>query len=421
MPLGFSKSIFSKGASTGANWAAWDGSNDSTYDIDTLHGVSNTTEQWLGFCSFSDTHGIAASISGHGSGTEKTITYHVLKNTSDTVTATSRVTGISTGSNSYGGTANHQRGFLVPTNGGNILSSWGNSASNDTQLVSISGDTLTAHTAFNAGSLGGDSRTNFIFRRPGTNVFNILTDGGNRAYKMTLTENGNSSSAAIGADIIVGSNSDFYYKGRTFPGHVDANTMLMSTGTDNSAIQPIKIEFDETGSQTAGTFSGPPNANLAGVWSDYGGVGSGIDQSPYSGQPPYPTTDFNDTMLFFSHGGGGGDGNGSKKLHCFAYKAGEANFSSSNTITVSAGTVSDLHMTGCFVGPDNDVFLMSIIQAATDSLVVFKYILSTNTLSEVFRIAKGSDWNIEQARLARWGDDRAVLFYDDDKIRLLTA
>jgi len=50
-----------------------------------------------------------------------------------------------------------------------------------------------------------------------------------------------------------------------------------------------------------------------------------------------------------------------------------------------------------------------------------KYIYSTNTLSEVFRIAKGSAWNIEQTRISRWGDDRAVLFYDDDKIRLLTA
>jgi hypothetical protein len=417
MPIGFSNSILGTGAgSTASNWAAWDGSNDSTYDIDTLVGGTNVTQQWLGFCAFSDTHGVTASISGAG-GT-RYINYHVLKNSNDTVTSPGNATGLNTGGSTFGNSAQDSRGFLTQTNGGNILSSWGNAATNDTQILSISGDTVTAHTAFNAGSLGGDTRANFIFRRPGTNVFNILNDGGNRGYKMTLTENGNSSSAAIGADITV--NGDFYYEGRTFPGHVDANTMLMSTGADASAIQPIKIEFDETGSQTAGTFSGPPNGNLAGVWSDYSSS-SGIDQSPYSGTPPYFTTDFNDTMLFFSIGGSGGDGNGNKKLNCLAYKAGESSFSSSNIITVSAGTIVDTHVTGCFVGADNDVFLLSLIQTSTDSLVVFKYVLSTNTLSEVFRVANGSNWDSEQARLARWGDDRAILIYNNDKIRLLTA
>ena len=412
MPLGFSKSIFSKGASsTGADWAAWDGSNDSTYDIDTLHGVSNTTEQWLGFCSFSDTHGIAASVSGHGTGTEKTITYHVLKNTSDTVTATSRVTGFSTGSNSYASSL--LKGFLVPTNGGNILSSWGNAATNDTQLVSISGDTLTAHTAFNAGSLGGDSRTQWIFRRPGTNVYNVLPDGKRLGYKMTLTENGNSSSAAIGADISLGSNSDFYYSNPGIPGHVDANTMHVIKAADSNSIQPTKMEFDSTGAQSLSLFSGSPSSNIDMESADnYVAWPQGMD-------PPYYTTDFNDTSLFIERGSGGGAGG--DKIRCHVYKAGETSFNRSNILTISAGDTGDTHYTGCFVGADNDVFLFSMIQPATDSLIVCKYIYSTNTLSEVFRIVKGSDWNIEQTRISRWGDDRAVLFYDDDKIRLLTA
>jgi hypothetical protein len=334
----------------------------------------------------------------------------VLKNTSDTVTATSRVTGFSTGSNSYASSL--LKGFLVPTNGGNILSSWGNAATNDTQLVSISGDTLTAHTAFNAGSLGGDSRTQWIFRRPGTNVYNVLNDGKNHGYKMTLTENGNSSSAAIGADITLGSNSDFFYGNPGIPGHVDANTMHVIKSADGDSIQPTKMEFDSTGAQSLSLFSGSPSSNNDIEDSDnYIAWPQGMD-------PPYYTTDFNDTSIFIARGGGGSN---TAKVQVHAYKAGESSFNKSDILSVSAGTITDTHVTGCFVGADNDVFLFSMVQVATDALVVFKYIYSTNTLSEVFRIAKGSDWNIEETRISRWGDDRAVLFYDDDKIRLLTA
>lgn len=413
MPIGFANSIFGTGAGSSASsnsFLEYDGSNDSTYDIDTLVGGSNVVQQWLGFCAFSDTHGVTASINATG-GT-RYINYHVLKNSNDTLTSPGNATGLNTGTGTY----TNERGLLTQTNGGNILASFGPATTNDTQILSISGDSLTAHTAFDAGRVGGDNQNHFVYRQPGTNVFVTLSDGENAGYKFTLTENGDSSSISVGADVSWGENVDYHYTKGHFPGFIDANTMLgladPASNNDGSKVRAVKFNYGVTGNQNLSTtaLSGTPTSDV-----DLESADNYFQQSR-SSNPAFYTTDFNDTSLFWERGGNSGN---TAKVRVHAYKAGDTSWSRSNIMSLTAGTTSDTSFQGCFVGANNDVFLATFVQASISAVVVMKYVLSTNTLSEVFRISNSSSWDVEKIRIARWGDDRAILLYNNNKVRLL--
>ena len=153
MPLGFANNIFTASSTTaGADWANWDGSKDSTITVNELTNGSNYG-RWLGFCDFNDDYGLAFGIENQSGGTADDIVYAKLQNSDDTLTYSGQAVHITTSTSSF----SNEKGTIVKTNGGNIYASFDVGSSG--RIYSISGSTVTQHTAFS------QTRTNPNYNR----------------------------------------------------------------------------------------------------------------------------------------------------------------------------------------------------------------------------------------------------------------
>ena len=64
--------------------------------------------------------------------------------------------------------------------------------------------------------------------------------------------------------------------------------------------------------------------------------------------------------------------------------------------------------------------LYAMLELSPTALVCFvKYNTSTNTITKMFQVLNGSSFTSEEARLCRWGNDRAIFMFNGNKIRLL--
>ena len=403
MPIGFAKNILAQGTTaTGANaFVDYDGSNDQTL-------TRNAAVQgFLGFAPFNDEYGVSMVIIDAGGFSQDLIRYDVLRNNSGTLSiANQDQSYILTSSNNY----TNFKANIHPTNGGNIYTHAGAGSTNDAAILSISGSTVTKHTAFNSpqeNGLGGR-----MFRRPGTDQFvHILSRS---AQIMTLTDNGNSSSSSMGSDIYVESSDMYYNNGRAIHGFKDANTVLFWKSINNasgdiSSIQPFELDLTTTGSQSPPT----PVSGVSAINLDLNSPNSSnaIDFGN-AGSSPFETTDFNNTLMFWERKGSGTPG----RIRVHHYTPGDSSITSSNTLVFSSESDSDISPTGCFVGTNNDVFLFAMKQEP-NSMVICKFVKSTNTLSEILKITE--TFNVEKCRMSRWGDGAALLTYNDVKMRLI--
>ena len=402
MPIGFAKSILGQGTTaTGANaFVDYDGSNDQTL-------TRNAAVQgFLGFAAFNDEYGVSLHITDAGGQSSDLIRYDVLRNNSGTLSiANQDQSYLTTGTSNY----TNFKANIVPTNSGNIYA-YTDSGGSSAAILSISGSTVTRHTLFNSTQSSGTG--GYMFRRPSSDAYvNMVSRG---AEVMTLTDNGNSSSTSTGAESSVSSSDMFFNNGRAVNGFKDANTVLMwktnedGGGTFIDSIQPFELDLTTTGSQSpVSTVSGvsavnldlnSPNPTNA---SDFGQSGSSY----------FETTDFNDTLMFWER-----KGSSTGQIRVHHYTAGDSSITSSNTLTYSAGSDSDISATGCFVGANNDVFLFAHLQDPSN-MIIGKFVKSTNTLSEITRI--NETFNVEKCRMSRWGDGAALLTYNDVKMRLI--
>ena len=415
MPIGFAKSVFSQSATAAGGsttaWRSWDGSNDVTTNIDTLApGASSAIDNWLGFCEFSDTHGLAFGIKDFTHSNDK-IVYRVIKNTSDSLSSPG-------GGDFVSGSNNENRDFngaLIPTAAGNIFSLSNHTAGRVGAIYSLSGDTATRHTEFNIQSAGGEGFAHGIVRVAGSDVY-ITRNNQNQFQKITLTDNGNSSSISAATEVTF--SGTYYYTKNGPRGFVNANTMLLmasdtydNVSTNGDAIIPLTFDLTDTGTGNTPdrVFSDATKQDL-----DMNSSNNFMQMSMNHSMPHF-TTDFSDKTYHFERLGSGA----SNQIRTHVFKSGESDIQTSNTITLSTGTDSDTSFSCIHVGDTDDVLLMAFIQVGADSLKILKYIYSTNTLSEVVSIANGSDWTHERLKLARWGNDRAIMLYDDGKMRLL--
>lgn len=402
MPIGFAKSILAQDTTaTGANsFVGWDGSNDDTFTRNAA------VKGFLGFAPFNDEYGISMVIIGTGNFSQDLIRYDVLRNNSGTLSiANQDQSYVTTGANNY----SNFNANIHPTNGGNIYTHVNAGSTNDAAILSISGSTVTKHTAFNSPQETGIGGR--MFRRPGTDQFiHVLSRS---AQIMTLTDNGNSSSASMGSDSYVESSDMYYNNARAIHGFKDANTVLFwksiddGGGTNIDSIVPFELDLTTTGSQSPPT----PVSGVSAVNLDLGSTTNTIDFGN-AGTSAFDTTDFNNTLMFWERKGSGTPG----RIRVHHYTPGDSSITSSNTLVFSSESDSDISPTGCFVGTNNDVFLFAMKQEP-NSMVICKFVKSTNTLSEILKITE--TFNVEKCRMSRWGDGAALLTYNDVKMRLI--
>ncbi len=402
MPIGFAKSILAQDTTaTGANsFVGWDGSNDDTFTRNAA------VKGFLGFAPFNDEYGVSMVIIGTGNFSQDLIRYDVLRNNSGTLSiANQDQSYVTTGSNNYSNFIAN----IHPTNGGNIYTHVNAGSTNDAAILSISGSTVTKHTAFNSPQETGIGGR--MFRRPGTDQFiHVLSRS---AQIMTLTDNGNSSSASMGSDSYVESSDMYYNNARAIHGFKDANTVLFwksiddGGGTNIDSIVPFELDLTTTGSQSPPT----PVSGVSAVNLDLGSTTNTIDFGN-AGTSAFDTTDFNNTLMFWERKGSGTPG----RIRVHHYTPGDSSITSSNTLVFSSESDSDISPTGCFVGTNNDVFLFAMKQEP-NSMVICKFVKSTNTLSEILKITE--TFNVEKCRMSRWGDGAALLTYNDVKMRLI--
>ena len=241
MPLGFANNIFTASSTTaGADWANWDGSKDSTITVNELTNGSNYG-RWLGFCDFNDDYGLAFGIENQSGGTADDIVYAKLQNSDDTLTYSGQAVHITTSTSSF----SNEKGTIVKTNGGNIYASFDVGSSG--RIYSISGSTVTQHTAFS--QTRTNPNYNRMFRQPGSNVYSNIS-GMPTGELVTLTDNGNSSSESTGTETGLrnpgSSGTGMYWRNNSYiiPGFVDKDT-------------PIRLQVDPTpasGSASSANF-----------------------------------------------------------------------------------------------------------------------------------------------------------------------
>jgi len=405
MPIGFANNILAQGTTSTTNsFLGWDGSNDNTLTRNAA------VKGFLGFAPFNDEYGISMVIIDTGNFSQDLIRYDVLRNNSGTLSIANQDQSYVTtaGNNNY----STFKANIHPTNGGNIYTHAEGVGTNDAAILSISGSTVTKHTAFNSPQEQGIGGR--MFRRPGTDQFvHVLSRS---AQIMTLTDNGNSSSVSMGSDIYVESSDMYYNNGRPVHGFKDANTVLFWKSIDNASgnaasIQPFELDLTTTGSQSPPT----PVSGVSAINLDLNGTNSSnsIDFGQ-AGTSAFDTTDFNNTLMFWERKGSGDPG----RIRVHHYTPGDSSITTSNTLIFSGGSDSDISPTGCFVGTDNDVFLFAMKQEP-GTMVICKFVKSTNTLSEITKITE--TFNVEKCRMSRWGDGAALLTYNDVKMRLIQA
>ena len=402
MPIGFAKSILAQGTTaTGANaFVDYDGSNDQTF-------TRNAAVQgFLGFAAFNDEYGVSMHITDAGGSSNDLIRYDVLRNNSGTLSITSQDQTISTSnsSNYTGFNAN-----IVPTNSGNIYAYSPASPNNTGNTFSISGATVTRHDTFNSAQSQGIGGR--MYRRPGTDQYVHMR--GRATSIVTLTDNGNSSSTSDSTAITFSSSDMFYNNARTVNGFKDANTVIQwktiedSPSTNINSVVPCEVDLTTTGSQSLTAISGVSSVALT--------MGGNVSQAfdfGQAGSSHFETTDFNSTAMFFERRSQGSTG----QLKIHHYTPGDSSVTSSNALTYSAGSDSDISPSGVFVGANNDVFLFAHLQDP-NNMIILKFVKSTNTLSEITRI--NESFNVEKCRMSRWGDGAALLTYNDVKMRLI--
>ena len=410
MPIGFAKSILTGGAGTGVDWANWDGSKDSTITVSSL---TNSTDygRWLGFCDFNDDYGLAFGIENQSGGTNDDIVYAKIQNSGDTLTYSGQAVHFTTSSSSW----TNEQGAILKTNGGNIWATF-NAGSLDSRVYSISGSTVTQHTAFAEQFYTNQNST--MFRQPGSNVYancNTMPQG----ELSTLVDNGDSSSNASVPITQLrnpsGAGGMYYFSSSYIvPGFVDQDTPIRlqsatspESGDSGDTGIPVTMDLTSTGTgQVEGTFAGLSAATFN-VESS-----TNVVEWAYSCTPPFPTTDFNDRLLLIERQGSGG------VLRMTNYKSGDTSYSQT-TLTDAEIPSGDTQMNGIFVGPDNTIFLFNQMDETEEEIWIYRYNTVTNVLEKVLSVDNGEGFNQVRCKLCRWGNDRAVLMYNDNKIRLL--
>ena len=408
MPIGFAKSILAQGTTaTGANaFVDWDGTNDNTLTRNAA------VDQWIGFAPFNSEYGVM--VIAVDSGADQ-IMYDVIRNNSGTLSITSQQNSLTTTSTSdY-----TDFGLVAPTQGGKVIYDGVSVGTSAYKVFSISGSTVSVSDGVTSGRTQHNNPL-FVERTGESNAYNNLRHGGtSNAEKVTTTDEFASNESVTTE---TQSNVSYFYgQNRFVPGFVDKDTIVAINSTDSGdTFQPFKIDLTQTGPQTPGTFSGSPSSVDISIYDSANSTNflSNVFDYAKFATPQFNDTSFNDTAFVIRREGGGA----SNKFMVESYKANDSSFNRSNVLTLSAGGSSDTSATGCFVGANNDVYLFANFDIGSNRIIVCKFVLSTNTLSEVlnFTITRHSDV-AENAvvRLHRWGDDGALMTYNENKIRLI--
>ena len=377
----------------GANWKGWDGSNDVTYTRTGANGI-------VAFNYFSNVYGML--VTGNTNAGDDDLQCTLVTRSGDTVSFGTPVThntasGLTAGSSgsSQGGLGRTASGELILQDDVGKFRTYYMSGSSMTQSNLISSG------QFVSNGTGGIRRSDGGFISYSNNVIrnSSLTDPATSTPEMAET-----------AEALWSSPQQAKGFTEQIPGFVDDDTAIFFQVNASNADQFKAYKYDLTGSNNArGTFT-----DLG--FDDYAEDSSTSQLAEMDltyMTPPFETTGFNDTALQLEGDAGGGT------LTMHAYQNGDTSYSTSTLAVSGIGDITEGN--GCFVGPNNSVFLYAGLKNDGDgtfTIHVLKYVLSTNTLTQVTTIDAGA-MTSEMSGLHRFDDNYAILHYDTTKVRLL--
>ena len=413
MPIGFANSILAQGTTSTTNsFLGWDGSNDHTFTRNAA--VLN----FIGFAPFNDEYGVMISSLDSGGFTRDKIQYDVMRNNSGTLSITSQGNILINDVGTTGYTA-QKFGLVAPLQNGKVLYDSKDAGSSVYHIFSISGSTVGTATGGTANRTE-HNRGLFVSRTSDSTGYNNINL---KNLGETIETSGHHFEQTPTVSTESSSNTTYRYGvGHGVPGFVDNDTpfFLNDRFGQGEKLEPFKIDLSTAGAQAGILFSGSPTNSQTMTQFDTANstnFGTNSYEIDVFATPPYNDVGFNDTAIFIRREVGGS----SNKFVFDSYKAGDSSVARSNIVTVSNfGTDGDTSGTCCFVGATNDVFLFAGYNPGDTQIVVLKYVLSTNTLSEVLNFSESLSGN-EEVRLHRWGSSGAILTYGTTKMRLIQA
>ena len=377
----------------GANWAGWDGSKDVTYTRTGADGI-------VAFNYFSDVYGML--VTGNSNAGDDDLQCTLVTRSGDTVSFGAPVTH-NTSSGLEAGTTGSSRGGLGRTASGELIlqDAVGKFRTYYMSGASMTQSDLISNGQFVSSGIGGIRRSDGGFISYSGNVIrnSSLTDPATSTPEMAET-----------AEALWSSPQQAKHFTEQIPGFVDDDTAIFFQVNVSNADQFKAYKYDLTGSNNArGTFT-----DLG--FDDYNEDSSASQLAEMDRvymTPPFETTGFNDTALQLEGDAGGGT------LTMHAYQNGDTSYSTSTLAVSGIGDITEGN--GCFVGPNNNVFLYAGLKGPVDgtwTIHVLKYVLPTNTLTQVTTIDAGV-MTSEICGLHRFDDNYAILHYDTTKVRLL--
>ena len=397
MPLGFANNIFTASSTTaaGADWSAWDGSSDVTQTV----SFASDVEHFLGFEWFDSTYGLVIYCKDPGAGNDQ-IKVRLVTNTNDTLTYGSEVDHSTTNTISYtrndghiGRTANGEIIVKINDNTGKFRTYWMSGSSlQQSDLVT---------TTMPGGGTGLTRNSDGDF---------IGQDRDRTLFKVTFSNIATSTPSDSITELTFGTSSEMIRLDKQVNGFFDKNTVIgfYDFNEDGNADDTKENKMDVTsgdGDHTV-SFSGLGSQALDLEAASTNTIGF---EQPH---PPFETTDFSNHSLFLER-----SNTGNQRIT--KYVSGATSYTQAN-ITDTDIPDGDTSVNGIYVGSNDTIFLYAMLELSPTALVCFvKYNTSTNTITKMFQVLNGSSFTSEEARLCRWGNDRAIFMFNGNKIRLL--
>ena len=398
MPLGFANNIFTASSTTaGADWSAWDGSSDVTQDTVSFSG---NVEHFLSFEWFDETYGLVVYSKDPGAGFDQ-IKVRLVTNTNDTLTyglevdhSVTNYTGFTRNDGFVGRTANGEIIVKINDNTGKFRTYWMSGSSlQQSDLVT---------TTMPAGGTGLIRNTDGDF---------IIQNRVRTIYKVTFSNIATSTPSDSITELEFGTSSTMIQLTEQVNGFFDKNTVIGFYDYGGSGLKPSgkANKMDVTGGDGDPTvsFSGLSEITFDLVAGSTASIGW---EQPH---PPFETTDFTNKSLFWELSN---TPSGTQRIT--KYVSGATSYAQAN-ITDADIPNGDTSVNGIYVGSNDTVFLYMMMDIGTNSLIFIRYNTSTNTIDQPLIVDNGASFTSEEARLCRWGNDRAMLMYNGDKIRLL--
>lgn len=397
MPIGFAKNIFTtSSAVAGADFSSYDGSNDIT----TTHSLN--VKLWMGFMNFDDTYGVVFYTKDPGSSNDKIMARLVTKAANDSLTFGSEVEHSTTNSTNF----NAYAGVICRTQNNEIFAKFKDNA--DARVYRMSGSSMLQSNSFSfAHGVSGSSGAYNTGDQDGSGNDKFFYTDNSRTLKTFFLVDADTTTPSIATTAETTVTPGHLNFDRMVKGFVDSSTMIGTFNTDGSNATDInkanKLVLGNT--SMTNTFAG------LGTFAKMSNLGGHYVREQAT--PEFPTTAFSDKLLLFERRTDNGG-----EIRVTQYKSGDTSYSQS-TLQDSTIAQSDVSCGGCYLGGDDTTYFLMVPDFPEGEFAFMRYNTATNSLTRPILIDEGSAITAEEARFARWGNSRGIMFYDTNKVRII--